>query len=623
MEQTRRINRGLRYLCLDQYKDSSPELVTANIIKLRLLQSFDLGMVHLPVHSGFPHDGAVRIPQDPSEPERLIWFDFMVLLEDQVDTASRYGTRTMAQAGNASPPAFYIVIFPDSPGYMAIVPHAVAWRERDSGSFDIIGTGITGPYFPYLMSEHFIPFALQRISMIPWGGLYINPGTDVILNLWFPVMTESPRDSPTVPLRSGAPSSNSAIKKRRRKFDSEKDFARPAPALRETQSSEMMPPVGIFDLGTDADWTEQDLFGFDWLPFDQSVLSVLPGTTAESLHGAGVAEGQQPLEDIYPVSSQFGVPLSDVGIAGEDLGYMGYDLPETWFRDFEGIEKEVQWAGETESFLPATQAGPATTVNAQQSKSAAALRAIAPAPLAVEAGPSHFSQAAISAGSPSDPHRSSPAVPSSSGADITGSEPEEDDETDAPPRRLIELHPEHPWCNHIYLPPSTQDILTQLLTPDTVCLPVITNPSDTVDGNPMPLSVLSISHPCLHVLSSRLSPDTFFLLPSRWVDFFHCSLTQLLNSTQGESKKSALRGTNKIVTENPTVRDAFKRYGIQGAVGGAALSWGLWDEWMREFKRKTPCGMTREEDRNACCSVREVLQVQVDWSMRMSADIMM
>ncbi|KAG9589549.1 hypothetical protein KCU77_g8006, partial [Aureobasidium melanogenum] len=611
MEQTRRINRGLRYLCLDQYKDSTPELVTANIIKLRLLQSFDLNVVHLPAHPGFPHDGAVRIPQDPSEPERLIWFDFMVLLEDQVDTATRYGTRTMAQAGNASPPAFYIVIFPDSPGYMAIVPHAVAWRERDSDSFDVIGTGITGPYFPYLMPEHFVSLALQRISMIPWGSLYINPGTDVILNRWFPVMTELPRDSPTVPLRSGAPPANSTGKKRRRESDSEKDFARPAPALREMQSSGMMPPVGISDLGTDADWTEQDLFGFDWLPFDQSVLSVLPGTAAGSLHGVDVEEGQQPLEEIYPVSSQFGVPTNDAGIAGEDFGYSGYGLPETWFGDFEGIEKEVQWAGETESFLPATQAGPATTIDAQQSKSAAALRAIAPAalraiapaPLAVEAGPSHFPQAAIPAGSPSDPHRSSPAVLSPSGADVTGSEPEEDDETDAPPRRLIEMHPEHPWY--------------------TICLPVITNPSDTVDGNPMPLSVLSIAHPCLHVLSSRFSPDTFFLLPSRWVDFFHCSLTQLLNSTQGESKKSALRGTNKIVTENPTVRDAFQRYGIQGTVGAAALSWGLWDEWTREFKRKTSCGMTREEDRNACCSVREVLQVQVDWSMRMFADIMM
>ncbi|KAH0394514.1 hypothetical protein KCU89_g11283, partial [Aureobasidium melanogenum] len=193
MEQTRRINRGLRYLCLDQYKDSSPELVTANIIKLRLLQSFDLSVVHLPAHPGFPHDGAVRIPQDPSEPERLIWFDFMVLLEYQADTATRYGTRTMAQAGNASPPAFYIVIFPNSPGYMAIVPHAVAWRERESDSFDIIGTGITGPYFPYLMPEHLIPLALQRISMIPWGSLYMNPGTDVVLSRWFPPMTESPR----------------------------------------------------------------------------------------------------------------------------------------------------------------------------------------------------------------------------------------------------------------------------------------------------------------------------------------------------------------------------------------------------------------------------------------------
>lgn len=624
MEQTRRVNRGLRYLCLDQCKDSSPELVTANIIKLRLLQSFDLDVVYLPAHPGFPHDGAVRIPQDPSEPERLIWFDFMVLLEDKVEAATRHGTRTMAQAGNSSPPAFYIVIFPNSPGYMAIVPHAVAWQERESDSFDIIGTGITGPYFPYLMPEHLVPLALQRISLIPWGSLYINPGTDVILSRWFPVMTESPRDSPTVPLVSGAPSlpplsSNIVGKKRRRESDSEEDLARPAPALRVSQSHVTVPPIGISDFRHDAGWIDQDLFGFDWPSFDQS-LSVLPGTAAESLHTIGVAEGQQSFEHIYPVSSQIGVPTEDAGTACEGLAYMGYDPSEIWVGSFEGLEEEVQWAAESGKLFPATQAGPATTVNAQKSKPAAPLRAIAPAPLLVEAGPSHVYSAAPPADSPSDPHRSSPAMVSSSEADTTGSEPEDDDEADAPPRRLIELHFEHPWCNHIYLPPSTQDVLTQLLAPDTVCLPVITNPSDTADAKPMPLAVLSIAHPCLHVLSSRFAPDTFFLLPSRWVDFFHCSLNQLLNSAQGESKRSALRGANKIVTENPTVRDAFERYGIQGAVGAAALSWGLWDEWMREFKRKTPCGMTREEDRNACCSVREVLQVQVDWSMRVFVD---
>ncbi|KAH0369648.1 hypothetical protein KCU65_g3179, partial [Aureobasidium melanogenum] len=627
MEQTRRVNRGLRYLCLDQYKDSSPELVTANIIKLRLLQTFDLSVVHLPAHPGFPHDGAVRIPQDPSEPERLIWFDFMVLLEDKVDTATRYGTRTMAQAGDSSPPDFYIVIFPDSPGYMAIVPHAVAWRERESDSFDIIGTGITGPYFPYLMPEHLIPVALQRISLISWGSLYMNPGTDVVLSRWFPAMTESPRDSPIVSLRSRVPSlpsvsSNAAGKKRRRESYSERDFARPAPALREAQSHATVPSFDVSDLGIDFDWTEQDLFGFDWPPLDQSVLSVCPGTAAESLQGVSIAEGPQPLEHIYPASSQLGAPTNNAEIAGEDLGCIGYDLSEMWLAGFEGTGEEIQWGGDVAGLFPATQARPATTVDVRHSKPAAALRAIAPAPLAVEAGPSHVSPA-VAAASPSDLHRSSPAVISSSEADVTGSEPEDDDETDAPPRRLIELHPEHPWCNHIYLPPSTKDVLTQLLAPDAICLPVITNPSDTIDGNSMPLSVLSIAHPCLHVLSSRSSPDTFFLLPSRWVDFFHCSLTQLLNSTQGESKRSALRGANKIMTENPTVSDAFNRYGIEGTVGAAALSWGLWDEWTREFKRKTPRGMTREEDRNACCSVREVLQVQVDWSMRMFADIMM
>ncbi|KAK5999605.1 hypothetical protein QM012_005262 [Aureobasidium pullulans] len=627
MEQTRRVNRGLRYLCLDQYKDSSPELVAANIIKLRLLQSFDLSVVHLPAHPGFPHDGAVRIPQDPLEPERLIWFDFMVLLEDKVDTATRYGTITMAQAGNTSPPAFYIVIFPSSPGYMAIVPHAVAWRERESDSFDIIGTGITGPYFPYLMPEHLISLALSRISMIPWGSLYINPGTGVVFSRWFPVMTESPRDSPTVPLIPGVPSlpllpsSNSAGKRRRRESDSEKDSVRPAPALRELQSFATIPPVEISDPETNANWLNESLFDIEWPVLDQSVLSVLPGTTAESLHEFGIAEGQQPLENIYPALPDIGIPSNN---AGGGLGHIGYGLPETWFPDVESIDKGVQRSGTLGKLLPPTQVGPATTVHAQQSRPAANLRAIAPAPLAVDAGPSHISSAVALADPPSDPHRSSPAAVSSSEADITGSEPEnDDDEADAPPRRLIELHPEHPWCNHIYLPPSTRDILTQLLAPDTICLPVITNPSDTIDGKPMPLSVLSIPHPCLHVLSSRFSPDTFFLLPSRWVDFFHCSLTQLLNSTQGETKKSALRGANKIVTENPTVRDAFKRYGVRGVVGAAALSWGLWDEWMREFRRKVPTGMTREEDRNACCSVREVLQVQVDWSMRMFPDMLL
>jgi hypothetical protein len=619
MDQTPRVNRGLRYLCLDQYEDSTPELVTANIIKLRLLQSFDLSVVHLPAHPGFPHDGAVRIPQDASEPDRLIWFDFLVLLEDELGTATRSGTITMAQAGNPSPPAFYIVIFPNSPDYMAVVPYTVVWREGESDSHDIPGTGITGPYFPYLMPEHLIPLALKRISMIPWGSLYTNPGTGVVLKRWFPLMTESPRDSPTAPLFlegwSSVPlPSNSAGKKRRRESDPEEDSVRPASALREIAPHSKVPSADICDFDFDTTWTEHDLFDLNWPFSDRSMLPNLRGSAANTLQGVGVAGAQQPLEDIYLTSSQLTASKVDLGVSGDmQAPYVDYDLSEMWMSGFEGIEKGAQWGADSRTLFPATQAGSTTAVDAQQNRQAASLRAIAPAPLATEA--SHISPASAPTNSPSDTQQSSRSVVATPEAGVSGSESEDYGE-DAPPRRLIELHSGHPWCNHIYLPPSTQNSLTQLLDKDTICLPVITNPSDNIDGTPMPLSVLSIAHPCLHVLSSHLSPNTFYLLPSRWVDFFHCSLNQLLSSTAGDSKRSALRGTNKIITENPTVKDAFARYAIEGVVGETVLSWGLWDEWNREFKRKTPCGMTKDEDRNACCRVREILQVQVDWSMR-------
>jgi hypothetical protein len=615
MDQTPRVNRGLRYPCLDQCKDMAPELVTANIIKLRLLQSFDLSAVHLPAYPGFPHDGAVRIPQDASEPERLIWFDFLVLLEDEPATATRYGTITMAQAGNTSLPAFYIVVFPKSPDYMAIVPHAVAWREGESDSHDIPGTGITGPYFPYLMPEHLIPLALKRISLIPWGSLYTNPGTGVVLKRWFPLVTESPRDSPTAPLfvedRSSVPlPSNSAGKKRRRESDPEEDSVRPAPAFRESATQPAVPATSTSDLGFDTTWTEHDLFGLYWSFSDQFVLPDTLGTAAAGLQGVGVAGAQQPLENLYATSSQPDASKVDIGVSDAmQAPYVGYDLSEMWTSGFEGIREGVQWGTDLSTLFPVTQAIRASVVDAQQNRQAASLRAIAPAPLVTEA--SHTSPASATASSPSDAQQSSKSAVITPEAESESGE----DEEDAPPRRLIELYPGHPWCNHIYLPPSTQDPLTQLLDKDTICLPIITNPSDNIDGSPMPLTVLSIAHPCLHLLSSHLSPNTFFLLPSRWVDFFHCSLAQLLSSTAGDSKRSALRGTNKIITENPTVKDAFGRYGIEGVIGETALSWGLWDEWSREFRRQTPCGMTQEEDRNACCAVREVLQVQVDWSM--------
>lgn len=610
MDQTSRVSRGLRFLCLDQYTDSAPELVTANIIKLRLLQSFDLEIVHLPAQPGFPHDGAVRIPQDMSEPERLIWFDFLVLLEDKPGTASRYGTITMAQAGNASPPAFYIIIFPDSPKHVAIVPHSVAWREGESDCHDITGTGITGPYFPYLMTEDLIPLALKRVSLIPWGCIYANPGTGAVLNRWFPVMTESPRDSPTAPLfvegwSSAAIPSNSATRKRRRGSDAEVDIARPAPAFRKAVSSNTL------NFGLDTSWTEQDLFDPSWSLSDPSGLSVLPGSADDALQAAGLVEAQLAAE--YMHSAPCHDHASDLGSRGQaDDG--GCDVSEVWASELASIGEGNFWPAEWDALFLSAQANLSNVVDTQQSRHAVNLRAIAPAPMAP--GTDHPSPVSRLFDSPSEGQQSSESAVDSPGREVSGAG-SDDDEEDAPPRRLLELHPDHPWCNHIYLPPSTQDILTQLLAEDTVCLPVTTNPSDNIDGTPMPLSMLSIAHPCLHILSSRVSPDKFFLLPSRWVDFFQCSLNQLLNSTSGESKRSALRGTNKIVTENPTVADAFDRYGIEGVVGPAALSWGLWDEWLREFRRKTPCGLTREEDKNACCGIREVLQVQVDRSMRM------
>ncbi|KAH0285094.1 hypothetical protein KCU62_g7751, partial [Aureobasidium sp. EXF-3399] len=293
----------------------------------------------------------------------------------------------------------------------------------------------------------------------------------------------------------------------------------------------------------------------------------------------------------------------------------GYDATEMWASMLAGPDEEDFWPAEWDALFPSAQANLSNVDDPRQSRHAVSLRALAPAPIATGTERPFPSSRLVD--SPSEVQQSSKSAAASPGTEIPGFESDDDDEEVAPPRRLLELHPDHPWCNHIYLPPSTQDILTHLLAEDTVCLPVTTNPSENIDGSPMPLSMLSNAHPCLHILSSRVSPDTFFLLPSRWVDFFQCSLNQLLNSTSGESKRSALRGTNKIVTENPTVADAFDRYGIEGVVGSAALSWSLWDEWLREFKRKTPCGLTREEDRNACCGIREVLQVQVDWSMRM------
>ncbi|KAI4848822.1 hypothetical protein E4T44_03715 [Aureobasidium sp. EXF-8845] len=568
MDQTPRINRGLRYLCLDQHEDSTPELVTANIVKLRLLQSFDLSVVHLPAHPGFPHDGAVRIPQDASEPDRLIWFDFLVLLQDEPGTATRYGTITMTQAGNTSPPAFYIVIFPNSPDYLAIVPYAVAWREGESDSHDIPGTGITGPYFPYLMPEHLMPLALKSITLIPWGSLYTNLGTGVVLRRWFPLMTESPRDSPTAPLSLGGWSSvaipsNSAGKKRRRESDPEEDSVRPAPALREITPHSKVPSADTCGFDFDTTWTEHDLFDLNWSLSDQFVLPDLPGSVANTLQGVDVAEAQQSLEHIYPTSSQLDVSKVNIGVSGDIQAlYTGYDLSEMWMSGFEGIGEGAQWGTDLATLFPATQAGSTTAVDAQQNRQAASLRAIAPAPLTTEA----ISPASAPVSSPSDAQQSSRSAVVSPEAGATGSESGEDEE-DAPPRGIIELHPKHPWCNHIYLPPSTQDPLTQLLDRDTICLPVITNSSDNIDGSPMPLSVLSIAHPCLHVLSSHISPNTFFLLPSRWVDFFHCSLNQLLSSTAGDSKRSALRGTNKIITENPTVKDAFASWGDRIELG--------------------------------------------------------
>ncbi|KAI5247209.1 hypothetical protein E4T43_02287 [Aureobasidium subglaciale] len=616
MDRSGRVNRGLRYLSLDHYSDSSPELVTANITKLRLLQSLDLNVVHLPTLPGCPHDGAVRVPQDESQPERLIWFDFMVLLEDEHEVATRYGTITMDEAGSGSSPAFYVVTFPNTPGHMAIVPHAIAWAAKESGSYDIIGTGITGASYVYGSAKD-LDDTLGGALYKPWHWRSSEKlvSTDDRVTERFASCPSAPRALP----------SNSAGKKRRRESESEEDFGRMAPALRTTAP---IHPVDFTQPGFDASWTDQDFFSLDWLSTEPT-LSVLPGTAYDTLHGIGPAEAQQSEGYIQPAPPESGDLRTDTRPANNELTYMGYDL--SWMDELESDKAfagsniasilEGATAPNARWLLPATQVGPATTSFAvtdvrpyEQVVAGGSGRSIGPVHFTPEAGPSHISTAAVPVDAPSNARSSSIAVPSSK-CETEGSESDSEDEEDVP-RRLIELSPDHPWSNHIYLPPSTQDVLTQLLAPDTICLPVITNPSDSMSKKPMPLSVLSISHPCLHVLSSRFKPDTFFLIPSRWVDAFHSHLNQLLNSTQGESKKSALRGKHKVVTENPTVKDALDRYGVRGIVGAEALSEELWRKFSMEAKRQTPIGMTREEDRNACCSVREVLQIQVDWSMR-------
>ncbi|CAC9886570.1 unnamed protein product [Aureobasidium pullulans] len=538
MDTTPRVNRGLRYLSHDQYKDTEPELVAANIAKFRLLQSFDLSLVHLPLQPSRPHDVAVRVPQHPSQPERLIWFDFMVLLEDKAGSASRPGTLTMETRANGSPPAFYVVIFPSSPGYMALVPHAVAWQDREGAGFDIIGTGITGPFFPYLMPERLIPTALRSISMIPWGRLYTNPGTGVVLKRWLP-----------------------------------------------------------FDNGL----TEHDLFGLDWLAAESSAFSVPQDVTCD----VGVPGGQQSLEYIQPASTQYSVPAKiDSEVAKDVLDYTNFDLPEMWGLGFEGSVNSAQqnvapafeftMPEDPDWFSSTTHAGPVTasvTAQAQgQVTTAASLRAIAPAPLAIEAGPSHTSPVVESAGPSSYAQGSSTAMVPLSYSDVDDEEEEEEEadyeveveveseheadlesvqepEMDPPPRRLIELHPNHPWCNHIYLPPSPQDVLTQLLAPDTICLPVITNSSHTVDGDSMPVPQLASAHRCLHLLTHPYERNTFYLIPSRWIDCFNLRLEQMVNGVQGDNKKSALRGGNKVLTQNPTVKYVLKAYGIKGTIG--------------------------------------------------------
>ncbi|THY60837.1 hypothetical protein D6C99_01443 [Aureobasidium pullulans] len=662
MDTTPRVNRGLRYLSHDQYKDTEPELVAANIAKFRLLQSFDLSLVHLPLQPSRPHDVAVRVPQHPSQPERLIWFDFMVLLEDKAGSASRPGTLTMESRANRSPPAFYVVIFPSSPGYMALVPHAVAWQDREGAGFDIIGTGITGPFFPYLMPERLIPMALKSISMIPWGRLYTNPGTGVVLKRWLPTMTESRRDTPTAPLLlepwSSTPRpSNAAGKKRRHDSVPEEDFVRQAPALRERATRAVMPSLGIPDFEFDNGLTEHDLFGFDWLSAESSAFSVPQDVACD----VGVPGGQQSFENIQPASTQHSAPAkADTEVAKDVLDYTNFDLPEMWGLGFEGSVNSAQqnvvpafqftMPEDPDWFLSTTHAGPVTasvTAQAQgQVTTAASLRAIAPAPLAIEAGPSHTSPVVESAGPSSYAQDSSTAMVPLSYSDVDDEEEEDADyeveveveveseheadlesvqepEMDPPPRRLIELHPNHPWCNHIYLPPSPQDVLTQLLAPDTICLPVITNSSHTVDGDSMPVPQLASAHRCLHLLTHPYERNTFYLIPSRWIDCFNLRLEQMVNGVQGDNKKSALRGGNKVLTQNPTVKYVLKAYGIKGTIGPVELSWGLYQKWLLEFTRETPIGMTREEDMEACCSIREVLQAQVDWSTEVLGGILM
>lgn len=673
MNQTQKTNRGLRYLFLDRYMDTEPELVKVNITKLQVLCSLESDISYQPLTFGIPHDAAVRIPRNATQPECLVWFDFVSLLADEPDIASRHGTATM-DVWTVSHPGFYIVSFPKAPGHVCVVPYNIAWREREC----MYGPqSVPGPYLPYLVPLHLVPEALQRISMIPWGFPYISPGTGVKLEKWMPSLTTKTTTQST--LQAPEPqlstpqvlSSSSTGQKRRRDSDNDGHSVRAPPAYRESAS------IGFLNPRFDGPPAEQDLFSQDWVTVagpaleqvpqnwlpspappaeralrdwsaaEQSILPVIQEIARAPGDAEDASELQQGLQHSQQALGEQDVVASlQQAVAAKEPQYIGGILPDWWTTGFEGSADLALVIAEP-TFDPAmpggttwahspVQDGPATTRAAAAAqprlrtlsvKPTAGFRALAPAPTTgqVEAGSSQPSSAALLAGSWSTALglAATATLPSPArGADIetepapTLQQAAAADSADSQPL-LIGLHEQHPWCNHIYLPPSPIHPLLRLTTPDTFCMPILTSYIQLPDESPMPLSRLEVGHPCIHVLSYPLKPDNVYILPSRDVDTYNIRLDSLRATAKGNGGKSNLRGLNKRKTEHPWVQDVVSEYKLDpldlrelGNILKRRFEWEMNKE--KKTGKGVAVGGSHGKEVPLICTVGQVLQVQVD-----------
>lgn len=570
MNQTHKTNRGLRHLFLEQYPEEEPDLVISNITRLQILVNINPALIYQPSITGLPHDGGVRVLSNAIPAQRLIWFDFVALLEDEPGVAGRFGTTPMKTWATISPAAFYIVMFPKARDYVAIMPYEAAWRERECMCSSV---SVPGPFLPYLLPVHDVPEAFQRISMTAWGVPYANPGTAVVLRNWAPIVEQlvevapmyiSSEDGPPVP----PPSISSGIKRSRDENDH--DTVRPAPALRES-TSYALPSSGIVGLEFNPLLAEHDLFGLEWqavqdrhgqesienIPSGYSTPAVVPGgnakVTGKNHEQPYIVPGRQGLQPLLEgtIDAVQLTAIPAVGVA---------------------VAEEAGWPSLSSTVAPASFEG-------TQSRTAA---------------------------SPTLGSR-----PSNANTTLSSSNAESEGEDVAGLPCVIELHPHHAWCNHIYIFPTPENILSSICTPSTPCLPILTCFTRLPDGTPMPLSRLFTTHPCLHVLSQPEFPSTATLLESRIVDGFRYRLASQLNSANtGTSRKSGLRGRNKRRTENPTVIDVISEYGVQ-RFGEDLLAKKLEEAFRRENKRKEGMGKVLEEVATVC-TVGEVLQAQVD-----------